>query len=431
MRVPTGERVSAGQRASACGRIRVPKQNTIFRAGLPALRIAGPLAANAAKELGLFSDRKSVAHAWRRRPKEGNLALAENEGRPDQTEGSDQLRFFDALLAAVRRLTSLYVVRRVFGMIPTLVLISVIIFVVIQLPPGDIVTSTLDRLQSSGVEVSAEQVQNLRAQYNLDKPLYLQYLHWAGGFVVGDFGYSYRYSRPVNELIGERLGYTLLITMSAVLFTWTVALPIGIFSAVRQYSVGDYTFTVIGLIGIATPQFLLALIFMYIGYEWFGISIGGLFSPEFREAPWSGARLWDLAKHIWIPMVVLGMGGTAATMRVLRANLLDELNKPYVVTARAKGVRPVKLVLKYPLRIALNPFVSTIGLLLPTLIAGEAIISIVLNLPTLGQLLLDSLRTQDMFLAGSVVMLQVILVLIGLLLSDLLLAWIDPRIRYE
>ncbi len=335
------------------------------------------------------------------------------------------------LLNAVRRLARIYVLRRIFGMIPTLVLISMIIFVVIQLPPGDIVTSTLDRLQSSGVEVSAEQVQNLRAQYNLDKPIWLQYLHWAGGFVVGDMGYSYRYSRPVNELIGERLGYTLLITISAVLFTWTVALPIGIYSAVRQYSVGDYAFTVVGLVGIATPQFLLALIFMYVGYEWFGISIGGLFSPEFREAPWSGARLWDLAKHIWIPMVVLGMGGTAATMRVLRANLLDELNKPYVVTARAKGVRPVKLVLKYPLRIALNPFVSTVGLLLPTLIAGEAIISIVLNLPTLGQLLLDSLRTQDMFLAGSVVMLQVILVLVGLLLSDLLLAWIDPRIRYE
>ena len=336
-----------------------------------------------------------------------------------------------ALANAVRRFAKRYVVRRVAGMIPTLVLISIIIFVVIQLPPGDIVTSTLDRLQASGVEVSAEQVQNLRAQYNLDKPWHLQYLHWAGGFVVGDMGYSYRYSRPVNELIGERLGYTLLITISAVLFTWTVALPIGIYSAVRQYSAGDYAFTVLGLVGIATPQFLLALIFMYVGYEWFGISIGGLFSPEFREAPWSLARLWDLGKHIWIPMVVLGLGGTAATMRVLRANLLDELNKPYVVTARAKGVPPVRLVLKYPLRIALNPFVSTVGLLLPTLIAGEAIISIVLNLPTLGQLLLDSLQTQDMFLAGSVVMLQVILVLVGLLLSDLLLAWIDPRIRYE
>ena len=336
-----------------------------------------------------------------------------------------------AVRRAYLRLTRPYIVRRTLGMLPTLVLISIIIFGVIQLPPGDIVTSTLDRLQASGVEVSAEQVQNLRAQYNLDKPLWEQYLRWAGGFVTGDFGYSYRYSRPVNELIGERLGYTLLITISAVLFTWTVALPIGIFSAVRQYSFGDYAFTVIGLIGIATPQFLLALIFMYIGYEWFGISIGGLFSPEFREAPWSWERLWDLAKHIWIPMVVLGMGGTAATMRVLRANLLDELNKPYVVTARAKGVTPVRLVLKYPLRIALNPFVSTVGLLLPTLIAGEAIISIVLNLPTLGQLLLDSLKTQDMFLAGSVVMLQVILVLVGLLLSDLLLAWIDPRIRYE
>ena len=375
------------------------------------------------------------------------MASAGNERQQGSAAAERRQRPFDSVLVLWQRLTQSYIVRRVLeiwqrltrpyavrrilGMIPTLVLISIIIFVVIQLPPGDIVTSTLDSLQASGVEVSAEQVRNLRAQYNLDEPLYMQYLQWAGGFVVGDFGYSYRYSRPVNELIGERLGYTLLITISAVLFTWTVALPIGIFSAVRQYSFGDYAFTVVGLIGVATPQFLLALIFMYVGYEWFGISIGGLFSPEFREAPWSWARLLDLAQHIWIPMVVLGMGGTAATMRVLRANLLDELNKPYVVTARAKGVRPVKLVLKYPLRIALNPFVSTIGLLLPTLIAGEAIISIVLNLPTLGQLLLDSLKTQDMFLAGSVVMLQVILVLVGLLLSDLLLAWIDPRIRYE
>ena len=335
------------------------------------------------------------------------------------------------LLDAVRRLARPYVVRRIFGMIPTVTFISIIIFVVIQLPPGDIVTSTLDRLQSSGVEVSAEQVQNLRAQFNLDKPMHMQYLHWAGGFVVGDMGYSYRYSRPVNELVWERLGYTLLIAVSAVFFTWIVAVPIGIFSAIRQYSIGDYTFTVIGLIGIATPHFLLALLFMYAAYEWFGISIGGLFSPEYREAPWTLAKVWDLCQHIWIPMVVLGLGGTAATMRVLRANLLDELNKPYVVTARAKGVRPVKLVLKYPLRIALNPFASTVGLLLPTLIAGDVIVSRVLNLPTLGQLLLDALLTQDMFLAGSIVMLQVILIQFGLLLSDLVLAWIDPRIRYE
>ena len=335
------------------------------------------------------------------------------------------------LLDAVRRLTRPYVVRRMIGMIPTVVLISVIIFTVIQLPPGDIVTSTLDRLQASGVEVSEEQVQNLRAQFNLDKPIYMQYLHWAGGFVVGDMGYSYRYSRPVNELVWERLGYTLLIAVSAVFFTWIVAVPIGIFSAIRQYSIGDYAFTMIGLIGIATPHFLLALLFMYAAYEWFGISIGGLFSPEYREAPWTLAKLWDLCQHIWIPMVVLGLGGTAATMRVLRANLLDELNKPYVVTARAKGVRPVKLVLKYPLRIALNPFASTVGLLLPTLIAGDVIVSRVLNLPTLGQLLLDALLTQDMFLAGSIVMLQVILIQLGLLISDLVLAWIDPRIRYE
>jgi len=310
-------------------------------------------------------------------------------------------------------------------------LISVIVFVVIQLPPGDIVTSTLDRLQAQGVEISAEQVQNLRAQYKLDKPMVLQYLYWIGNFVTGDMGYSYLYSRPVNELVWERLGYTLLISISALLFTWAIAVPAGMFSAVRQYSVGDYVLTTVMLVGLATPSFLLALLAMYAGYEWFGISIGGLFSPEYRDAPWSLARVGDFLSHLWIPMIVVGLGGTASTMRILRANLLDELNKPYVVTARAKGVPPIKLLIKYPLRIAINPFISTIGLLLPVLISGEAIVSIVLNLPTTGPALIQAIVNQDMYLAGSFLMLLAILTVVGMLLSDLLLAWADPRIRYE
>tara|TARA_X000000950_G_scaffold267453_1_gene343955 strand:+ start:11447 stop:12430 length:984 start_codon:yes stop_codon:yes gene_type:complete len=324
-----------------------------------------------------------------------------------------------------------YIAKRLLGAIPTLILISIIVFIVIQLPPGDIVTSTLDRMQAQGVEMSSEAIQNLRAQYNLDQPLPLQYLSWITNFVMGDMGYSYLFNQPVNELVGERLGYTLLITVSAMLFTWAVAIPAGVYSAVRQYSVGDYVITTVMLVGLATPSFLLALIIMYFGYEWLGISIGGLFSPEYRDAPWSLARVGDFLSHLWIPMVVVGLGGTASTMRILRANLLDELNKPYVVTARAKGVKPLALLIKYPLRIAINPFISTIGLLLPTLISGEAIVSIVLNLPTTGPALVEALISQDMYLAGSFLMLLSILTIVGMILSDLLLAWADPRIRYE
>ncbi len=324
-----------------------------------------------------------------------------------------------------------YVARRLLGMVPTLLIISVIVFVVIQLPPGDIVTSTLDRLAATGVEVSADQVENLRAQYNLDKPLPLQYVSWITGFATGDMGYSFIFARPVNELVWERLGYTLLITVCALLFTWVVAIPFGIYSAVRQYSIGDYALTTFALIGLAVPQFLFALILMYAGYEWFGISIGGLFSPELQHAPWSWTRVMDLLAHLWIPTIVIGLGGTAVTMRILRANLLDELNKPYVITARAKGVRPLKLVLKYPLRIAINPFISTLGLLLPTLISGEAIVSMVLNLPTTGPVLLQALLAQDMYLAGSFLMLLAVITVVGMLLSDLALAWADPRIRFE
>jgi peptide/nickel transport system permease protein len=324
-----------------------------------------------------------------------------------------------------------FVLRRLLGMIPTLAVISVIVFVVIQLPPGDVVTSTLDQLEASGLDASDERVRSLRAQYNLDQPLPLQYLSWIGNFLTGDMGYSFLFARPVNELVWERLGYTLLISSGALGFTWLLALPIGIYSAVRQYSIADYAFTTLGLVGLATPNFFIALILMYLGYSWFGVSFGGLFSPEFLNAPWSWARVTDLVSHLWIPIIVVGTSGMAVAMRQMRANLLDELNKPYVTTARAKGVPPLKLLLKYPVRIAINPFISTIGLLLPALLSGEAIVAVVLNLPTTGPLLLRSLLSQDMYLAGSLLMLLSILTVVGMLLSDLLLAWLDPRIRYQ
>ena len=324
-----------------------------------------------------------------------------------------------------------YVTRRILGMFPTLFFISIIVFVIIDLPPGDIVTSRLDRMEAQGVEASPEYVRNLRARYDLDKPLYLQYLFWIGKFVTGDLGYSFFYTKPVNELVWERLGYTLLITVAALIFTWIVALPFGIYSAVKQYSIGDYFITVVALVGLATPNFLLALLVMYFSSEYFGVSIGGLFSVEYRDAVWSVDKVLDMLFRLWIPASVVGMGGTAVTMRLLRANLLDELNKPYVVTARAKGVKPLKLIMKYPLRIAINPFISTLGLLLPTLISGEAIVSVVLNLPTTGRMLLDALLAQDMYLAGSFLMLLAVLTVVGMLISDLVLAWSDPRIRYE
>ena len=324
-----------------------------------------------------------------------------------------------------------FILRRLLAMIPTLLIISVIVFILIQLPPGDIISATLASLQQQGMQVSTEQIAALRAQYNLDDPMVVQYLRWITHFFQGDLGYSIKYQQPVNTLIWDRLGYTVLIAVASLLFTWALAIPIGIYSAVRQYGFGDYFFTVVGLLGLAIPNFMLALILMYCGYSWFGVSVGGLFSPELAEAPWSSAKFMDLLKHIWIPMIVIGTAGTASIMRVMRANLLDELSKPYVVTARAKGVRPLKLIMKYPVRIAINPFISTIGWLLPTLISGEAIVSIVLNLPTTGPLLLQALLSQDMYLAGSFIMLLSILTVLGMLLSDILLAALDPRIRYE
>lgn len=324
-----------------------------------------------------------------------------------------------------------YIIRRILLMIPTLAVISVLVFTIIQLPPGDIITSRLILLQQQGVDVSQEAIETMRARYNLDDPLHIQYFRWIGGFLQGDLGYSVEHGQSVNNLIWERLGYTLLLTTTATLFAWLVAFPVGVLSALRQYSVFDYVATVLAFLGLATPNFLLALVLMYLGYAWFGIPIGGLFSPEFAAAPWGVDKVLDLLKHLWIPAVVLGTAGMAGLMRVMRANLLDELGKPYVQTALAKGLHPVRLVIKYPMRIAINPFISTVGWLLPHLISGAAITSIVLSLPTTGPLLLQSLRNQDMYLAGSFLMMLSTLTVVGTLLSDILLAIVDPRIRYE
>lgn len=324
-----------------------------------------------------------------------------------------------------------FLIRRILSMIVTLFVISIITFTIIQLPPGDILTSRLRELQQEGEDVSIELIAAMRARYGLDKPMYIQYFRWVTNFVRGDMGWSFSYDEPVNKLVWERVGYTVVITLLSMMFTWAVALPIGIYSAVRRYTVGDYIFTFIGFLGLATPSFMIALVLMYVGFEYFGISVGGLFSPEYAAASWSWGKLVDLLKHVWVPVVIIGMAGTAGSIRIMRANLSDELEKPYVRTARAKGMGPIKLILKYPVRIALNPFISTVGWMLPELFSGAAITSVVLSLPTTGPLLLQSLRSQDMFLAASFIMIVSALTVIGTLLSDILLAVIDPRIRYE
>jgi len=324
------------------------------------------------------------------------------------------------------------IVKRVLWMIPTLIAISIITFAIIQLPPGDYLTSYIAALQETGETVDEAQVAALRKQYSLDQPAYVQYLRWMEGMIFrGDLGMSFEEGRPVATLIGERLVLTVVISIATLIFTWAIAIPIGIYSAVKQYSVGDYAFTFLGFIGLATPGFLLALIFMYVGYTVFGVSAGGLFSPEYQGAAWSLGKVWDLLKHLWIPVVIVGLEGTAGLIRIMRGNLLDELRKQYVLTARAKGVARLKLLLKYPVRVAINPIVSTIGWLLPAIVSGATITSVVLGLPTTGPRLLQALMNQDMYLAGSMVMMLSFLTVIGTLISDLLLLWLDPRIRYE
>ncbi|MBI4734699.1 MAG: ABC transporter permease [candidate division NC10 bacterium] len=309
--------------------------------------------------------------------------------------------------------------------------VSVLAFVIIQLPPGDYITTYIAQMSGSGSFVSAQEAEALRQQYGLDQPLYVQYLRWMAMILQGNFGMALEYSRPVAEVIGDRLWLTMVVSVAAIVFTWLVALPIGIYSAVRQYSLGDYIATFVGFIGLAVPSFMLALILMYLGFTLFNANIGGLFSDELAEAPWGLAKLWDLTKHLPLPALILGLAGTAQLIRIMRANLLDELGKPYVVTARARGLPESRVILKYPVRVALNPFASTIGYLLPYVVSGSIIVSLVLSLPTVGPLLLKALIAQDMFLAGTIVLLLGVMTVIGTFLSDLLLLWIDPRIRFE
>jgi len=322
-----------------------------------------------------------------------------------------------------------YVVRRILTMIPTLLAISAIVFVIIQLPPGDYFTSLVNELQSRGESVDAAKLAFLKEQYGFDKPVYLQYFHWLVGMLNGDFGYSFEHDQPVSAVVGDRLFFTFIVSFTTIIFTWAVAFPIGVYSAVRQYSVGDYGLTFIGFIGLATPNFLLALVLQYLAHIWFDVSIGGLVDPEFVDEPWSWAKAVSVMQHIWIPVIVIGTAGTAGMIRRLRANLLDELSKQYVITARAKGLHPMKALLKYPLRSALNPFIADIGILLPQIISGAAIVSVILSLPTTGPMLLRALQSQDMYLAGSFLMFLATLTVIGTLLSDLALAVLDPRIR--
>jgi len=315
-------------------------------------------------------------------------------------------------------------------MIPTVIFISLISFVIIELPPGDYVDTYITELEMEG-GVADYVIENIRAQYNLDKPWVYRYIKWFFGFIQGDFGFSLAWNQPVRKLIGNRIMLTVAISLSSMLFMWAVAIPIGIYSAIKQYSMGDYIVTLLGFLGLSIPNFLLALLLMYFSYVFFGTGIGGLFSSNYVNAPWSLGKFIDLLQHLWIPAVVVGTAGTAGVIRILRANLLDELRKPYVITARAKGVSERKLLFKYPVRIAINPFISTIGWSLPQLISGAVITSMVLALPTSGPLFLQSLLQQDMYLAGSFVMIFAILTVIGTLISDILLAVVDPRIRIE
>lgn len=324
-----------------------------------------------------------------------------------------------------------YIIRRLIYMIPTIIIISLIAFTVIQLPPGDFLTSYIVQLESQGAQVTDEQVQSLKQRYGLGQPFYKQYTKWIWGILQGDFGMSWNWNQPVRELIAERLPFTLVISLSTLLFTYIVAIPIGIYSAVKQYSIGDYLFTTFGFLGLSIPNFLLALVLMFIFFTYFGVSIGGLFSSEYRDAAWSWGKLLDLINHLWIPIIVIGTAGTAGMIRIMRGVLLDELGKDYISTARAKGVKEWKVVIKHAVRIAINPLISQAAFRLPRIISGAAITSIVLGLPTTGPLLLEALQTQDMYLAGSFIFLLSILTVIGTFLSDILLAWIDPRISYD
>ncbi|AXO14773.1 MULTISPECIES: ABC transporter permease [Thalassospira] len=324
-----------------------------------------------------------------------------------------------------------YLARRLFVMIPTLFMISVLVFVIIQLPPGDFLTTYLNELQAQGEAVDPAKIEFLKRQYGLDQPIYIQYAEWAWGLLQGDLGFSFEYNLPVSDVVGDRLWLSLVLNFSTVIFIYIVSFPIGIYSATRQYSWGDYGFTLLGFLGLAMPNFLFALILLYYANVVFGTSIGGLMDPEYINQGWSLAKMMSVVEHLWAPVVVIGTSGTAAMIRRLRANLLDELGKQYVVTAHAKGLSPTKVLFKYPLRMALNPFIADIGNILPQVVSGSVLVSVVMSLPTTGPMLLTALQSQDMYLAGSFLMFLALLTVVGMFVSDVLLAWLDPRIRLQ
>jgi peptide/nickel transport system permease protein len=324
-----------------------------------------------------------------------------------------------------------YLVRRLLIMIPTLIAISIVIFVIINLPPGNYFSTYIAELQSQGEHANLAKIAFLQKEYGFDKPLWVQYLYWAGGLLHGDMGYSFLYDLPVRQVVGDRLLLTFMVSFTTILFTYIVAFPIGVYSATHQYSLTDYGLTFLGFLGLATPSFLFALVLIYFAHVYFGISVGGLMDPGYIDKSWSWGKALSVFAHIWIPVIVIGTAGTAAMIRRLRANLLDELQKQYVVTARAKGLHPLKVLFKYPLRLALNPFISDIGSLLPQVISSAAVVAVVMSLPTTGPMLLEALRSQDMYLAGSFLMFLAFLTVIGVFLSDLALAALDPRIRLQ
>ncbi len=324
-----------------------------------------------------------------------------------------------------------YIIKRLLRMIPQIFLISVLAFIIVQLPPGDYLTEYMNRLRSSGATVDQAEVERFTKMYGLDQPMYIQYLKWITGIVTrGDFGYSFDWQKPVNDVIVARIGITFAIAFLSFVVCWSFAIPVGIYVAVKQYSIADYFFTFLGFIGLATPGFLLALLIMYVAFTYFGIKVGGLFSPEFETQPWSWAKLVDLISHLWVPVVILAIGGTANLIRTLRATMLDELRKPYVTVARAKGLSEFAMLIRYPVRIAINPILSTFGWLLVWFFSGGMVVEIVLNLNTAGPVLWRALMRQDMYMAGAYIVLIGTLTAVGSLISDILLAAVDPRIRF-
>ncbi|MGV1757194.1 ABC transporter permease [Rhizobium sp. P44RR-XXIV] len=324
-----------------------------------------------------------------------------------------------------------YILWRIAVMIPTLLIISMLVFTIIQLPPGDFFESQIAELRAQGETANLQEIQDLRHEYGLDQPVAVQYVRWVAGMLHGDFGYSFEYQLPVSDVVGDRLWLTILVSMTTILLTWLIAFPIGIYSATHQYSWSDYSLTFLGLLGIAIPNFMLALILMYFAQVWFGVSIGHLMDQQYLSQPMSWEKARSILSHLWIPVIIVGTAGTAGMIRRLRANLLDEMQKQYVITARAKGLHPLRALVKYPLRMALNFFVADIGSILPSIISGAEITAIVLSLETTGPMLIRALQSQDMYLAGSFLMFLAFLNVIGVLISDIALGFLDPRIRLQ